>query len=371
MTDAYYVEDRVDKKHYHAYAYGDEIKIYEKGVHPMKTYYRRLVDLKHQPLSDVYFKSDDEAIKYFNKCSDKLGDDVLLVEEHQYDMRGISALRLDGVNLSTIAQLCDRWFNHQVRLYDSSYDCGITDYFVDYTLFSLQTRCAMFSYALYIVDYWEEGSVRNLLSFTNDRVPSHLDFKLIEGKENDNGYKEPSLPLGVALELNKLGGFRYWNVTDTTDESGGTTVHRDATQNDFDWQDRDFTEVGLMYQWCDGEPLFAVEADDFTTYYETHDMIDRIRDIIDVGIDEVNEKTLPRLIDSLIDEHIEGCYDHYPNRMEFWDEGRLQSIFGDMPFPNAKHPYYGLSITIDKHNREELERITLEDVLEKETKLCK
>ena len=352
MTDAYYIEDRVDKKHYHAYAYGDEIKIYEKGVHPMKTYYRRLVDLKHQPLSDVYFKSDDEAIQYFNKYSSTFGDDVLLVEEHKYDMRGISALRLDGVNLSTIAQLCDRWFNHQVRLYDSSYDCGITDYFVDYTLFSLQTRCAMFSYALCIVDYWEEGSVGNLLSFTNDRVPSHLDFKLIEGKENDNGYKEPSLPLGVALELNKLGGRRYWEVTDT-----------DATQNDFDWQDRDFTEVGLMYQWWDGEPLFAVE-DDFTTYYESHDMIDRIKDVIEVGIEEVNEDTLPRLIDSLIDEHIEGCYYHYFDGMKFWDEGRLQSIFGEMPFPNAKHPYYGLSITIDKQNREELERITMEDILQ-------
>jgi hypothetical protein len=266
-------------------------------------------------------------------------------------MRGISALRLDGVNLSTIAQLCDRWFTHTYRTYDSTISgAGITDYFIGYDLFSLQTRCAMFSYALYNVNYWEEGSVGNLLSFTGDRVPNHLNFKLIEGKENDNGYKEPSLPLGVALELNKLGGCKYWDVTNT-----------DATQNDFNYQDRDFTEVGLMYQWCDGEPLCAVE-DDFTTYYETHEMIDRIKDIIEVGIDEVNEDTLPRLIDSLIDEHIEGCYDYYFDDMEFWDEDRLHTIFGGMPFPNAKHPYYGLSITIDKHNREALESITMEDL---------
>lgn len=345
------LEATIDKRYYHSYIYNDKIHISEKGVHPMKTYYRRLVDLRHQPLSDIYFKSDDEAIQYFNKYSDKLGDDVLLVEQHRYDMRGISALRLDGVNLSTIAQLCDRWFNHQVRLYGSSY--GITDYFVDYTLFSLQTRCTMFNYALYNVHYWEEGSVRNLLSFTNDRMPSHLDFKFIEGKiENKYGYRETSLPLGVALELNKLSGWNYWAVTDT-----------DATPCDFNPTDDDLKEVGLMYQWYSGEPLYAVE-DDFTTYYETSDMIDRIKDIIEVGIDEVNEDTLPRLIDSLIDEHIEGCYDYYFDDVEFWDEDRLQTIFGDIPFPKAKHPYYGLSITIDKYNREELERVTLQDVLE-------
>jgi hypothetical protein len=341
--------NRMDRRNFGGWFEGNGIKVFQKEIYKVKTYFKRLVDLRHNPVSDLLFQSEDDAIKYFNKYKEVLGDDVLLVEEHRYFEAPVSALKLDGVVLSTIAQLCDRWFNHQVRTYDSTY--GITNYTVKYDLFSLQVRCAMFSYALYNQDRWEEGTIKDTLDF-NRNIPKHLDFKLIEGEENDWGYKETALPLGVALELNKLGGYKYWDVTD-----------KDATPENFNPYDDDFKEIPLLYQWETGEYLNEVD-DEFYTCYESSDMIERLQGIIENGVEEVNEDTLPRLIDALIDEHIEASYDYYFDGMVFWGEKELQSIFGDIPFPKAKEPYCGLTITIDKQNRESLESITMEDILQ-------